>query len=149
EALRVERLDRGGGAGDESVRVLVRLEVREHPVGERSAVAALRPADADPQPEEVLGAQGPRDGPQAVVTGEASTDPSLKPAGLEIAVVVYDQDRVRLDLEERRCGGYRAPRLVHVRVGREQRDPVSVDPNLGEPPVELAAPRAAVSAREL
>ena len=43
----------------------------------------------------------------------------------------------------------RPPGLVHVGLGLEQRHPVLVDPHLGEPAVELAAPRAAVPAREL
>ena len=42
DALGVERLDGVGGARDERLGVVVRLEVREHPVGERPRVAALR-----------------------------------------------------------------------------------------------------------
>ena len=48
EPVRVERLDGVGGAVDDRVRVLVRLEVGEHPVGELAGIAALRPAPRRP-----------------------------------------------------------------------------------------------------
>ena len=61
EPLRVERLDRVGGARDDPLGVLVRLEVGEHPVGERAAVAAAGPADADAEPQELLRPEVPGD----------------------------------------------------------------------------------------
>src|ERR1051325_10992519 len=53
----VELLDGVGGAGDERLGGVVRLEVREDVVGERARVAAVRPADTDAKPEEVLCAE--------------------------------------------------------------------------------------------
>ena len=88
-------------AGDEALGVLVRLEVGEHVVGERPPVAAARPADADAQAQEVLRAEVLRDRAQPVVAREPAAQPRLQPAELEIALVVDDEDRVRLDLEER------------------------------------------------
>src|SRR5215218_7447175 len=75
EALGVERLDRVGRARDDRLRVLVRLEVREDEVGERPPVAALRTADADPQPEKLLRPEMLRDRAQAVVPREPATLP--------------------------------------------------------------------------
>ena len=69
--------------------------------------------------------------------------------GLEVALVVDDEDRVRLELVERRRGLHRAAGLVHVRLGLQQADAVLVDADVGELAGELAAPRAAVPAREL
>src|SRR5262245_39842279 len=54
DAFGIERLYGVRGARDESLRVLVRREVRENPLGERSRVAALRAADANPEPQELL-----------------------------------------------------------------------------------------------
>ena len=102
EPLGVERLDRVGGAGDDRRGVLVRLEVGEHVVGERAPVAAPGPADADAQPQEVRRAEVLRDRAQAVVAGEAAAEPRLEPAGLEVALVVDDEDRVGLELVELR-----------------------------------------------
>ena len=101
EPFGVERLDGVGGARDELRRRPRRLEVGEHVVGERPPVAAARPADADPQAQEVLRAEVLDDRPQAVVAGEPAAEPGLEPAGLEVALVVDDEDRVGLDLEER------------------------------------------------
>src|SRR5581483_4509313 len=83
EPLRVEQLDRLDGRADDAVAVLVRPEVGEHPVGERAAVAAPRPSDADPDAQEVRGAEHTRDRAQAVVAGEAAAEPHLQPAELE------------------------------------------------------------------
>src|SRR5690242_12363948 len=90
-----------------------------------------------------------RDRAQAVVAGETAAVLQLEPAEVEVALVVHDQHRVRLDLEELRSGADRAPGLVHVRLGLEQGELVPVDADLGQLPVELRLPRAAVPAREL
>ena len=129
--------------------ILVRLEVVEDVVGERAPVAALGPADADAQAQELGRAEVLRDGAQAVVTGEPAAATGLEPPGLEIALVVDDEDRVRLELVERGGGLHRAAGLVHVRLGLQQADAVLVDADVGEPARELAAPRAAVPPGEL
>src|ERR1700756_4422645 len=54
DALCVEHLDRVGGARDKRLSIVVRLEVREHPVGERTRVSTLWPADADAEPQALL-----------------------------------------------------------------------------------------------
>src|SRR5581483_8405294 len=149
EPLRVERLDGVRGARDDRLGVLVRLEVREHPVGEVAPVAAPGPPDADAQAQEVRRAEMPRDRAQAVVPGEAAAPPRLEAARLEVALVVDDEDRAGLELEE--VGGRpdRPARLVHVRLRLEQPDAVAVDAHLGEPARELAAEAGAVAPREL
>ena len=95
DALGVERLDRVRGARDERFRVLVRLEVREHPVRERPRIAALGPADADAKPQELLRLQVLRDRAQAVVTREAAAHLELEAAELEVALVVDDEHLAR------------------------------------------------------
>ena len=80
---------------------------------------------------------------------EAAAAARLEPAEIEVALVVDDEDRVRLDLEEARCRRDRAARLVHVRLRLEQRDAMAVEPDLCQAAVELRAPRPAVPAREL
>src|SRR5947208_2037452 len=144
-----ERTPRLGRAGDDRLRVVMRLEVREHVVGEGASVAVLGPADADAEPQEILRSEGPRDRAQAVVSPEAAAAARLEPAEIEVALVVDDEDRVRLDLEEARCRRDRAARLVHVRLRLEQRDAMAVEPDLCQAAVELRAPRPAVPAREL
>ena len=108
-----------------------------------------RASDPDAEAQEVLGAERLRDRPEAVVPGEPATHPRLEAARLEIALVVHHEDRVGLNLEERRGRCDRAAGLVHIRLGCEERDTVAVDPNLGDAAVELAAPRPAVPACEL
>ena len=51
------RLDGVRGAGDERLDVDLGLELREDVVGDRAAVAAAGPADADPEPQELLRAR--------------------------------------------------------------------------------------------
>ena len=136
-------------AADERVRVLVRLEVREQIVGEGSTIAAAGPPHADTQPHEVGGGKLLRDRTEAVVSGEAAAAAGLQAAELEIALVVHDEDRVRLELEEPCRGLHRAAGVVHERLGFEQRDFVPVDPDLGEAALELAAPGAVMPPRKL
>ena len=78
----------------------MRLEVGQHVVRERARVAALGAADADAEAHELRRADVRRDRAQAVVAGEAAAEPRLQTAALEVALVVDDEDRVRLDLEE-------------------------------------------------
>src|SRR5215471_10270744 len=61
DAVGEEQLDRVRRARDELVRLLVLLEVPEHPVRQRTGVTALGPSDADAQAEEVLRAELLRD----------------------------------------------------------------------------------------
>ena len=75
DAVGDEQLDRIRRARDEVVRIVVRLEVREHPVGERPRIAALRAADADPQAEEVRRAELLRDRAQPVVARRGRRPP--------------------------------------------------------------------------
>ena len=149
EALGVQGLDGVGGAPHETPRIVVGSEVGKDVVGGRATVAATRAADADAQAEEVLTAESLGDRAQAVVAGEPSAGARLQASRLEVDLVVHDEDRVRVDLEELRSRADRAPRLVHVRLGLQQRKLVLVEPQLGELTVELRAPRRAVSAREL
>src|SRR5580765_301592 len=88
EPCGVERLDGLGGARDEPLGVVVRLEIGENVVGERAAVSPLGPADADPQPEEVLGAERLRDRAQAVVTRGPAALARLETSEVEVALVV-------------------------------------------------------------
>src|SRR5207245_3080986 len=90
-----------------------------------------------------------RDRAKTVVAREASTAPRLQAPEVEVAFVVHDEDRVRLDLEVARSGLHGAPGVVHVGLRLQERDLVPVDANLGELPVELALPRAVVAARKL
>jgi hypothetical protein len=60
---------------DQRFGVFVRLEVREHPVGERARIATLGPADSDPKPQELLGLQVLSDRAQPVVSCEPATEP--------------------------------------------------------------------------
>jgi hypothetical protein len=85
----------------------------------------------------------------AVVAPGAAADPRLQPAQLEVALIVYDEDGVRIELEELDCCLHGPPGVVHERLGLEQRDLVSVDPDLGELAVELRAPGTAVPPSEL
>ena len=87
-----------------------------------------------------------RDRAQAVVPGEPAAERGLQPALLEVDVVVDDEHRLRRRLEEPRGGADRAARLVHVRLGLEEREPRAVEPHLRELAGELRAPRAAVPA---
>src|SRR5439155_4664043 len=118
-------------------------------VGELARVAPPGPADADPKPQEVGRAELPGDRLEPVVAGEAAATAGLETSEVQVALVVHDEDRVRVDLEEARRSLHRAARVVHVRLGLEQRDLVSVDANFGELARELAAPRAAGAPREL
>src|SRR5439155_18278729 len=86
---------------------------------------------------------------QAVVAGETTAAPSLQPAGLEVDVVVDDQDRLRRNLEEPCCRGHRAAGLVHVRLRLQQGQPPLAESHLRERAGELRAPRASVPARQL
>src|SRR2546423_15462455 len=117
--------------------------------GTRSRTPAVRTADADPQAQEVLCTQRLRERAQTVMAGEAAAGPSLQAPGFEIDVIMDDEHRLGLDLEEATRGGYRATRVVHERLGLEQREPQPVEPNLGELAGELRAPAAVEPSREL
>ena len=86
---------------------------------------------------------------QAVVAGEAAAATRLQPPGLEVDVVVGDEDRLRGNLEEACRRGDRAAGLVHVGLGLQQREPLLAEPHLGQRTGELRAPGAAVPARQL
>ena len=129
--------------------LLVRLEVREHPVGERTRVAALRAADSDPQAEKVLRAEHLRDRAQAVVAGQAAAVLQLEPPEVEVAFVVDDEHVLRRELEERRRRPDRAAGVVHVRLRLQERELLAADADLRHLAGELRAPRAVVTAREL
>src|SRR4051794_41773321 len=83
------------------------------------------------------------------MAGEAAAGPGLQAPGFEIDVVVDDEHRLGLDLEEATRGGHRATRVVHERLGLEQREPRPVEPNLGELTGELRAPAAVEPPRKL
>src|SRR4051812_50146343 len=83
------------------------------------------------------------------MAGEAAAGPGLQAPGFEIDVVMDDEHRLGLDLEEATRGGHRATRVVHERLGLEQCEPQPVEPNLGELTGELRAPAAVEPSREL
>src|SRR5262249_22012772 len=70
QAVARDRLDRVRGTRNKRLDVLFRVERREHVIGNRARVAAARPADADPQPHEVLRPERLRERAQSVVAGE-------------------------------------------------------------------------------
>src|SRR5829696_9896691 len=149
EPVAGEGFDRVGRARDQLVDVLVGLERREDVVGDRPAIAATRPPDPYSESQELLRAERLRDRAKAVVAGQSTAEPSLQSAGLEVDVVVDDEERRRLDLEEAGCGSERPSGLVHVGLRLQQREPKPVETRLGEAAGELRAERAAVPAREL
>src|SRR5205807_4014634 len=89
------------------------------------------------------------DRPQSVVTTEPAADLQLEPAELEIALVVDHEHLAGLELVEARRCAHGAPRLVHERLGLQQRDLVAVEADLGKLSRELRARGAAVPACEL
>ena len=60
-----------------------------------------------------------------------------------------DEHRLGLDLEEATRCGHGATRVVHERLGLEQREPQPIEPKLGELTGELRAPAAVEPPREL
>src|SRR5215208_3174408 len=144
-----EHLNRVGGARDQSVDVRLGLEAGKDVVRDRPMVTATRPADADPKPEEVLRTDRLRDRAQSVVSGEAASEPGLQPAPLEVDVVVGDEQRSRVDLEET-CGrSDRAAGVVHVRLGLEERDSPLPQSRLGQAAGELRSERGSEPSGEL
>src|SRR5882762_3589682 len=83
EPLGVESLDRICCGCDDPVGILVRLEVREHVVGERPRITATGPPHADAQADEIGRAELLRNRTQTVVTGEPAAAASLQPAEVE------------------------------------------------------------------
>src|SRR2546421_6225026 len=83
------------------------------------------------------------------MAGEAAAGPGLQAPGFEIDVVVDDEHRLGLDLEEPTRCGHGATRVVHERLGLEQREPQPIEPNLDELTGELRAPAAVEPPREL
>ena len=57
----------------------------------------------------------------------------LKPALVQIDVVVHDDERRRRRLEEARRRRNRTPRFVHIGLGLEQSESVIVDSDIREP----------------
>src|SRR5919106_853421 len=144
-----ERLHGIRRAADELRHVVLGRKRREHVVGHRPRIAALRPPDPDPQPLELRGSQCLRDRTQAVVPCEPPAEPRLEPAERQVDVVVHDEHVLGPDLEEAGGGCDRPPRLVHVRLGLEHGDAHVVDARLGEPAAELRPKRARVPSGEL
>ena len=102
------------------------------------------------QPQEVLRLQVLRDRAQAVVAGRARRRPaaasrprSKSPSSCTTSTASGSS------LKKRAAAPTERPGLVHERLGLQQRELVAVEPDLGELPGELRAPRAAVPAREL
>src|SRR6476659_3894843 len=149
EPLGIEELDGVGGARDDLLRVVLRLEVRENVVSERARVPTAGTSDADAEPEEIGGTELLCDRAQAVVPGEAAAAARLKSPEVEVSFVVHDKDRVGIDLEEAGRRLHRATRVVHVRLGLQQGDLVAVDAHLGDLAGELATPGASVPACQL
>jgi len=107
QAVSRERLHRVGRTRHECVYVLLGIEPRQHVVGDRTVVAAAGAADADPQAQEVLRAERLRQRAEPVVARKAAAGARLEATRLEIDVVMDDQQRLRLDLEEPRRSGDR------------------------------------------
>src|SRR5207302_8191088 len=125
---------------DQGSLVLLRRERREDVVGHRPRIATPRPADTDPEAQELLRAERLRERAQSVVASEASARARLEPAGLEVDVVVDDEESAGLHLEEARRGADRAARVVHERLGLQKRQLGAVEPSLREAAGELPAP---------
>src|SRR5215208_7048768 len=86
--------------------------------------------------------------PQTVVPGETAAFARLQAARLQIDLIVHDEDRIRLELEEARGRTDGPAGVVHERLRLEQPDAMTVEPHLGELPGELSLPRDAVPARQ-
>ena len=99
-AFPCDRLDGVRRTRHEGIDVDLGLKLREDVVRHRAPVAATRPADTDPEPQEVLGAQGRGDRAQAVVPGQAAADANLQTTGAEVDVIVDDEQGTGSDLEE-------------------------------------------------
>src|SRR5215211_6811708 len=149
EAVSGQGLDGVGRAGDQLVHVLLRLERRQNVVGPRPPIAATGPPDADAKAQEALRAERLRDRAQAIVAGKSAAEARLESTRPEVDVVVDDEERRRIHLEEPRGGRERATRLVHVGLRLQQCDAQPVDARLREAARELGAERAAVPARQL
>ena len=118
-------------------------------VSVRSGIASPRPPHADPQAQELLGAELLHERAEPVVAGKTAASPRLQAAGLQVDVVVDDQQRLGLDLEEAHGRRDGTARLVHVRLRLEQRETEIAETRLRQHPRELRAPRAALPPREL
>src|SRR5207247_7694483 len=90
-----------------------------------------------------------RDRAQAVVSRDTPAESRLEPPLLEVDVVVDEERPLGRRLVEAGRSAYRAARLVHVRLGLQEREPLLADARLGDAARELPPERAAVAAREL
>src|SRR5919109_5098063 len=149
EAVARHRLDGVGGPLDERVDIDLLLEVVEDVVGDAAPVPTSGPTDADSQAQEVVRPDCLRDGPEAVVAGESAAEPRLEASGLEIDVVVHDEQVAGIDLEEAPRRGDRPARLIHVRLRLQERDAQIVEPRLGQLARELPSEGPAVAPRQL
>src|SRR5215216_3971439 len=77
-------------------------------------VGRVGPPDADPDPVEVRAAEVALERPQAVVAGQAATEPGADVAEREVDLVVDDEQAVEAELERAARGADRAAGLVHV-----------------------------------
>ena len=122
---------------------------RPRPPRPRTATARSRRPGADrhgsggrrrSQPQKPLRAERLRDRAKPVVAGEPSSPAGLETTRIEVDVVVDDKQLLRRKLEEpqRRRDG--APRIVHVRLRLDQREPGTVQPRLRQLAGELSAP---------
>src|SRR5205814_4649373 len=127
EPFGVELLDGVGSPRDERVGVFVRSEIREHVIGRLTRIPAPRAADADAQAQELRSLEMCGDRAKPVVARQATTAASLQASRLEIDLVVDDEDRVGLELEEAGCRTHGSTRLVHERLGFQQSDAVTVE----------------------
>src|SRR5207245_1485482 len=116
----------------------------EHVVARGTRVAPARPAHPYAETEKVGCPEVGRDRAQAVMSGEAAAEACLQPTGLEVDLVVDDEDGVGLELVEARSCADGPAALVHERLRLEQRDPVTVDPHLRQPAGEFPLPRRSV-----
>jgi hypothetical protein len=57
------------------------------------------------------------------VAGKPTAEPCLKAPRLQVDVVVDDEQRARLDLEEASSLAHRVAGHIHVRLGLQEREP--------------------------
>jgi hypothetical protein len=101
EPLADQDLGALGASLDERRRVLVDLERREQPVGERPAVPPLRSADAAADTQEVGPAERLGRRAEPVVSLQAAARSGLDPPERQLDLVVDDDDLFRSSLWKR------------------------------------------------
>ena len=77
ETLGNEGMESIGGTRDDRLSILVRIEWREHVIGNIARIPAPRPTHTDPQTKELRRAERLRYGTKPVVASEPTAEPRL------------------------------------------------------------------------